>query len=125
MRAAGRVREEMVRPKDDAPAARFPVADTGAPPMFRAAGMGRVNGNGGSAPGMDLAEAAGRMCGDCGWRPKDVPAPAWAVIEAEATATCEACVKRAGYALPAVCAQCPGVALLKALAGQGETVDGA
>lgn len=88
-------------------------------PMVRYGAPGiPVNANGHS-PVMTrtAAEAAEAMCRECNWRPRGDIVPSWAVVEAAAAETCAECVKRDGPALPDVCRNCPGVAMLKRLVG--------
>jgi len=88
-------------------------------PMVRYGAPGiPVNANGHS-PVMTrtAAEAAEAMCRACNWRPRGDIVPSWAMVEAAAAATCAECVKRDGPALPDVCRNCPGVAMLKRLVG--------
>lgn len=73
----------------------------------------------GNAPvlGKSAAAAAATMCRVCTWRPAGDAVPSWLMVETMAAATCEACQKRDGPALPDVCRNCPGVAMLAALVG--------
>lgn len=97
---------------------REPAAGNAHPaPMVRHGAPGiPVHANGSSpAIGRNVHEAADAMCRACHWRPKADYVPSWEIIEAEAAAVCEACVKRDGPALPDICVNCPGVAMLRAL----------
>lgn len=86
-------------------------------PMIRHGAPGIPADANGSAPrpGMAVREAAEAMCRVCNWRPKGDLVPSWILVEQAAAETCEACQKRDGPALPDVCRNCPGVALVKAL----------
>lgn len=91
-------------------------------PMVRYGAPGvPVNANG-NAPkvGRAALAAAKAMCDRCSWRPRGEVIPSWEIVEAAAAATCAECARRDGYPLPAVCENCPGVAMLKALVGVGD-----
>lgn len=66
--------------------------------------------------GKEVRAAADAMCRSCHWRPSGTTLPAWQLVEEAAAAVCADCVKRDGPALPSVCQECPGVALVKLLA---------
>lgn len=105
---------------------REPVRTTPAPlypphptPMIRHGAPGVPPNANGSAPalGRTAAAAAERMCRVCTWRPRGDAVPSWVMVEAAAAATCTECQHRDGPALPDVCRNCPGVAMLAALVG--------
>ena len=112
--AAAKLAEVKSRPVKTVAAPRShptPMARYGAPAIPE-------NANG-SAPALTrtAAEAAAAMCRVCNWRPRGDVVPSWVMVEAAAAATCEACQHRDGPALPDVCRNCPGVAMLAALVG--------
>ena len=102
-------------------------ASPSAIPMLGYAGLnshGRgLNGHGlnghGAAPvvTVGIEAAATAMCRACHIRPPGHVIPAWEIVEREAAATCAACVKRDGPAVPEVCRNCPGVAMVRRLVG--------
>lgn len=105
-----------LQPVKTTPAPMYPPHPT---PMVRhAAPTVPPNANGRApAPSKSAAQAAATMCRVCNWRPAGDEVPSWLMVEAMAAATCAECQKRDGPALPDVCRNCPGVALLAALVG--------
>ena len=126
VKAAQRAAEKLAQ-REEAEAAgkaRRPTLATARPahpvPMIRAAGIPAPNGNGAPPrPSATLAQAAEAMCRTCVFWPGGTTIPSWELLEQAAAATCEACERKNGPAIPGVCQLCQGVALLRQL------VDGA
>lgn len=91
----------------------------------RAVPMLATAGSGGNGAVITVVDAAAAMCAACYLRPKGEVIPAWEIVEAAARATCAACERRDGPAIPEVCRECPGVAMVRALlAGVGRDNQG-
>ena len=80
-------------------------------PMVRTA-VPYANGSG-PAPVATLAQASEAMCRSCVFMPKGNVIPSWELLAQVAAETCDECQRRSGPAVPRVCAQCPGVVLLR------------
>ena len=78
-----------------------------------------LNGNGANghvpAATIGVQAAAEAMCRECDIRPRGAVIPAWEIVEREAATTCAECQRRDGPAVPEVCKNCPGVALVRRL----------
>lgn len=107
LNAVTRAREKLERaaPANDAPPHPTPMIRHG------------VNGNGNGTPLLTVYEAAAQMCRSCYLKPRGEVVPAWELVQAAASAVCEACQKKDGPALPDICRNCPGVAMVKAMMG--------
>ena len=73
-----------------------------------------------TVPAVALRQAAYQMCGNCPIKTDEmaaIPEPAWALIRLEAAFVCSQCPLQH---VTQVCRECPGVALLQALAGVEE-----
>ena len=88
-------------------------------------GLNGNGANGSGPPSGSIEAAASAMCRECHIRPRGAVIPAWEIVEREAAATCAACEKRDGPAVPEVCKNCPGVALVRRLVAGVEDGRGA
>jgi hypothetical protein len=73
-----------------------------------------------TVPAVALRQAAHQMCGNCPIKADELaafPEPAWSLIRLEASFVCSQCPLQH---VAQVCRECPGVALLQALAGVEE-----
>ena len=120
-RAAAEARGKQAHERRAATIGRPGAGPNGAGNKYRSIPMlaHGLNGNGvnGHVPAATIGvqAAAEAMCRECDIRPRGAVIPAWEIVEREAAATCAACEKRDGPAVPEVCKNCPGVALVRRL----------
>ncbi len=117
LKAVERAAEKIAQGEQQRPAAR--ERDAHPTPMIRHGAPGIPARANGSAPavGRSIHEAAGAMCRACYLKPKGDIIPAWEIVERAAAEACDSCQKFHGPALPAVCKECPGVAMVRNLIG--------
>lgn len=107
--------KEILAEREKARAAAGREAPRHLMPMLRYAPAGNGAGDPAQEPARSVYDAAVAMCRDCYIRPRGDVIPSWTLVEEAAAATCEACQKRDGPAIPDVCRNCPGVTMVKAL----------